>query len=276
MPEVTPEEDAGGVRFGPARVFYAPAAGSVQTWTGEGWQPIGSTSGTMTITTHGRVDVSGVTTATGYRLVSRDDVVMWGSQTPVATYATYTYAGPDQYAPRYFLGAGETIDADSPDFRERERDYRERVWANRPTPQGFGEWQPDRAQVRQAEREWQDEQRDRQAAATRARELLYSWLSPDQITAYQDGEGIPVVGSSGTRFRIEPNGTVANIRIEDDRGFEVGRVCAHPDDETGIPTADAHLGQLLALTTDERRFLRTANWSGRRLRYGADGRLAVA
>jgi hypothetical protein len=133
-------------------------------------------------------------------------------------------------------------------------------------------------QVRQqAEREERHRaERERFETTERvARGLLESWLDADQLASYRRGDGIPLVGSAGTHFVICA-GHVSNIAImRSARGGLVDRVCVHPSMHGGLPEPDVHLGQMLALMTDERSYLRIANWDGRRLPYGDDGRLQL-
>jgi hypothetical protein len=127
------------------------------------------------------------------------------------------------------------------------------------------------------QRERHQAERERAAAArTVATELLESWLDEAQRESYRRGDGIPVVGSAGTRFRIDTHGHVSNVRVlHPETGDEVDRVCAHPAMGGGLPLPDVHLAQMLAIMTNERDFLATANWDGHRLPYGDDGRLQI-
>jgi len=52
---------------------------------------------------------------------------------------------------------------------------------------------------------------------------------------------------------------MANIEVLNAEGEVTGALCAHPEDHDGLPPADKHLGQLLALQTDERAIMRVAN-----------------
>lgn len=101
------------------------------------------------------------------------------------------------------------------------------------------------------------------AATTRARELLTGFLNDLQKAQYEETGKFDIVGSDGTLYRIGP-GTNGNVEwIDPATGRVQGRLCAHPrtyDHESRrIPDPDLHLGQLLALTTDERAWLEVAN-----------------
>jgi hypothetical protein len=100
-------------------------------------------------------------------------------------------------------------------------------------------------------------------ARTRARELLTGFLNDLQKAQYERDGKFDIVGSDGTLYRIGP-GTNGNVEwIDPTTGTVKGRLCAHPRhiDHEGlrIPDPDLHLGQLLALTTDEKAWLEVAN-----------------
>jgi hypothetical protein len=122
----------------------------------------------------------------------------------------------------------------------------------------------------QVERAHAERERTARAAEV-ARTLLESRLDERQLASYRAGDGIPVRGSAGTDFLIGP-GYVSNVAVlHPDTGREVNRVCAHPGGH--LPEPDMHLGQMLALITDEPGFLRVANWDYGRQDYDPDGRL---
>ena len=108
-------------------------------------------------------------------------------------------------------------------------------------------------------------------AQDRALELFRALLTDDQIeTMDQDGE-IWVKGNDGGYYVIETrDGRVhGNVRSVDEHGCMLGRLCVQPgmydhEEQAALPTADGHVGQLLAIRFNERQFRNTANWSGRR------------
>lgn len=100
-------------------------------------------------------------------------------------------------------------------------------------------------------------------ARAKARELLVGFLDPLQKAQYDETGKFDIVGSDGTLYRIGP-GTNGNVEwIDPANGNVKGRLCAHPraydSENRRIPEPDLHLGQLLALTTDERAWLEVAN-----------------
>jgi hypothetical protein len=115
-----------------------------------------------------------------------------------------------------------------------------------------------------AESEWRLVERDRaqQAVTERAEALLCSLLSEPQRQAYRLHGTFEVIGSEGTVYRIH-RGTAGNVEWRHLDGRSGGRLCAHPtlycDGGGRLPTADVMLAQMLALSTDELHFLRTAN-----------------
>lgn len=104
-------------------------------------------------------------------------------------------------------------------------------------------------------------QRDisRTQAISRAEELLLSLLSENQRQQYRLTGIFEVIGSAGTLYRIE-RGTAGNIVWIKPDGEIGGRLCAHPEmRESWLPVQDVAVAQLLALTTDEKAFVRVAN-----------------
>jgi hypothetical protein len=106
---------------------------------------------------------------------------------------------------------------------------------------------------------------ERVVAQSRAVELLVSLLPPEQVTVFREHGHFEITGSHGTRYRVN-EGVSGNIEWLRPTGEVGGRLCAHPTMQDGwLPTADVMLSQLLALTADEREFLRLANvHAGRR------------
>ena len=71
-----------------------------------------------------------------------------------------------------------------------------------------------------------------------------------------------VVGSEGNRYRLHVSryGTVGNVEWLKRNGHVGGRICAHPSlSRENLPMGDVVLAQMLAITTDEREFMRIAN-----------------
>jgi hypothetical protein len=100
---------------------------------------------------------------------------------------------------------------------------------------------------------------DRVRATDRATELLLSLLPPDQRETYQLQGVFEIIGSEGTVYRIN-RGTSGNVEWITPEGEVGGRLCAHPTmAESWLPEQDVALSQMLALTTDERAWLRVAN-----------------
>jgi hypothetical protein len=105
--------------------------------------------------------------------------------------------------------------------------------------------------------------RETAAADRRAQELLLSLLSPEQRESYLDRGWFEVRGSRGGRWRIRDRGQSGNVDLMPEIGEERDATyCAHPPG--GLPAADAHLAQMLALVTDEESFVRIANVHYRR------------
>ena len=114
--------------------------------------------------------------------------------------------------------------------------------------------------------EWQQQdqerRRAREQADARAEELLLSLLTEEQAATRQDRGWFEVRGSAGGRYRIRSRGQAGNVDLMPETGEERDTsYCCHP---SGVPDADAHLAQMLALVTDEDRFRRTANIAYRR------------
>lgn len=120
-------------------------------------------------------------------------------------------------------------------------------------------------QIEEFRRDREERERVRVAAEERARELLRSLLSPEQLEALDTRNEIPVTGSCGTRFVLNPNHTDGNVAWSRGEGpdRESGQICCHPRqsdaDHQYIPLDDVIAGQVLALQCDEETFVRTAN-----------------
>jgi hypothetical protein len=94
---------------------------------------------------------------------------------------------------------------------------------------------------------------------TRGLELLKDWLSPEQLTSYEQCRHFDVVGSdSGIVFRIH-HGTQTNVVELDNIGQPVCRWCFVPDGS--LVAGDVMLTQKIALETNERGALAVVNRS---------------
>ena len=106
----------------------------------------------------------------------------------------------------------------------------------------------------------------------RGKALLYSWLTPAQrrqlVSGYFDVSGC----DSGARYRIHTYGVSGNVRQLDASGAEVAGYCCYPYDMYTLPSHDVWLAQALAITADEKAFLRMAVKIHMAPRYGATHR----
>jgi hypothetical protein len=83
-------------------------------------------------------------------------------------------------------------------------------------------------------------------AERHARELLCSWLSPEQRRQYDARRNFEVVGSdTGKRYRI-CKGSVFNIQELNAEGQQVRALCFTAE---GVATGDVNLAQKIALET---------------------------
>lgn len=117
-----------------------------------------------------------------------------------------------------------------------------------------------RAARLERERQWQEREKERvakaQEAEARAKELLESMLTPEQIAQLRDKSEFEVVSQSGKRYAIA-KGTAGNVHSLDEHRRKVARHCIHPEDS--VPCWDAMLSQMLWLKWNEAAFLKTAN-----------------
>jgi hypothetical protein len=107
--------------------------------------------------------------------------------------------------------------------------------------------------------------RSRDTARARGMVLFESLLDDTQRAMLHERSCIELTGSDGRRYRIRANGIAGNVDLLNPAdGRPQLALCAHlPGRE---PSPDHWAAQLLALTTDAERFLRTANIFQR---YGA-------
>jgi hypothetical protein len=97
----------------------------------------------------------------------------------------------------------------------------------------------------------------RSESEIRAVKLLKDWLSPAQLSAYEQFRYFDVVGcDSGTAYRIH-HGAQANIEQLDALGHPVCNWCLVP--EGGLAAGDVMLAQKIALETYESGALGVAN-----------------
>jgi hypothetical protein len=94
-----------------------------------------------------------------------------------------------------------------------------------------------------------------ESARARAEALLVLMLTPEQAACRVEHGWFEVLGSAGGRYRIR-SGIAGNVRLLNGDNHETAALCAHPQ---GLPEADVHLAQLLALADDELAFRRVAN-----------------
>lgn len=106
----------------------------------------------------------------------------------------------------------------------------------------------------------------RRGAEARAKGLFVRLLSDKQRKTFTDKGYIEVTGASGCTYRIECGGGYSgNVLWVQGRNV-LGRFCAHPGAYQGdmyvpLPRHDAFLGQLLLISTDEKKFLQKAVYS---------------
>lgn len=105
-------------------------------------------------------------------------------------------------------------------------------------------------------------------AKERATELLLSILTDEEARHWQEHGEIQVRSQHGNLYVIERRGVHGNIRLTDEHGCMLGRICVAPrmHDEEGrtLPTEDGWLGQYLMLKHDEDLIIGRGNWSHRR------------
>jgi hypothetical protein len=98
----------------------------------------------------------------------------------------------------------------------------------------------------------------RAAAHQRARDLLLSYLDPDQRAMFMRERSFYVIGgSTGQRYRIRADSYSINVDAVNDNGVIAHRLCAHLD--ANIPLCDHLLAQKALLEWDEGTFLERAN-----------------
>lgn len=132
--------------------------------------------------------------------------------------------------------------------------------------------QAEHARIYTARQQELDERaRSRTEATERATALLLALLNTHQREQYEARHSFEVIGSHGTRYRIN-RGTSGNVEWLTPDGVVGGQMCAHPTMRGNwLPEPDVHIGQMLALQTDEVAFVQLAN-----MYYGRRPELATA
>lgn len=202
---------------------------------------------------------------------------LWGTWATSTTSTTITFTPPDAIA---------NLLAYTPYTIDGQNIYAEPVWQplDYNPPVQLNPEDAERLQaelVRQAEarqqqatarqQEFDERARLRAEATERATELLLALLNEHQREQYEARHSFEVVGSHGTRYRIN-RGTAGNVEWLTPDGVVGGQMCAHPTMRGNwLPEPDVHIGQMLALQTDEVAFVQLAN-----MYYGRRPELATA
>jgi hypothetical protein len=97
----------------------------------------------------------------------------------------------------------------------------------------------------------------RSAAEKRAEQLMFTILKPSQVRQYEEN-GWFETEIDDRLYRIHKRSHSANVELMV-KGKPIAKYCAHPANAYETPIADTMLSQLLALQTDEKRFLAIAN-----------------
>ena len=97
---------------------------------------------------------------------------------------------------------------------------------------------------------------ERSAAEKRAEQLMFSILKPSQIKQYTENGWFECeVDDRVYRIHKKHSGNIELIK----NGRAVERYCVHPENAYSTPEADTMIAQILALHTDEKKLLQTAN-----------------
>ncbi len=98
-----------------------------------------------------------------------------------------------------------------------------------------------------------------QPACDRAKELLLSHLTPAQKESFEKNKWFVVTGGRSKReYRIRTEHTTVNIDVLDGKKV-LHKLCAHPNNASGVPLCDRLLAQKLMLEASEDDFLKIAN-----------------
>lgn len=99
---------------------------------------------------------------------------------------------------------------------------------------------------------------EQREAIAKAKALLESMLTSEQIAQLAANRWFEVVSQHGRRYRIN-QGQTGNVQRLKKDGTHEARFCIHPGES--VPDEDAMLAQMLLLRTDEDSFLKIANRS---------------
>lgn len=102
------------------------------------------------------------------------------------------------------------------------------------------------------------QERERDAARTKALTILCEHLTREQIAELVDRESFRVQSPRGVLYRID-FGYARNVREIGEDGRVKASYCAHPSNAHEIPDCDTMLVQKLMLESHEDEFLRIAN-----------------
>lgn len=117
-------------------------------------------------------------------------------------------------------------------------------------------------------------------AQRKALKLLRSLLTPSQRAQLRSSRCFVATGTSGGTYRLWPGaGRLQRVERHGSRWFAKVSYCIHDPDEL-VPPADASIGHLLLLSTDELKLTSDANvriladqlWNGDYLRWVNEGR----
>jgi hypothetical protein len=116
---------------------------------------------------------------------------------------------------------------------------------------------------------------EQRPAQRKARRLLRSILTADQVSELRRRRCFTVVAASGRHYRLDPAcGKVTEVERHGKNFYERRSFCLHPDPEHTLPPADITVAQMCLLLADEHTFLEEANvtehrsllWDGNWLR----------
>lgn len=100
-------------------------------------------------------------------------------------------------------------------------------------------------------------------ARQRATALLTRLLTDDQRATFIAKRHFDVTAKSGRTYRIYCAATAGNIHWIDEHGRTLGKFCVAPRGALTLPASDTYLAQLLLISCNEKKFLRTAPYSKR-------------
>jgi hypothetical protein len=98
----------------------------------------------------------------------------------------------------------------------------------------------------------------RAEVTAKAQEVLFSMLTESQRKSYTESKQVEFIGSHGNRYILE-SGSEGNITwFKPGEDEYSGRLCAHPRFYRWMPHPAVIASQMLALTTDEPKFMSVA------------------